>query len=182
MRYGIGLLAALLLAPVPALAGTVVDLCGSVDFPGDVDPPCTDLDCGPDGDGDGTGDNCFVTKYGFSNPADRDFRVPPDDFDFFANGPGDFEGSYILVRSSFTTGSPQCGPERSFFPYLGQVLIRELSSCTPTAEFPTCIGGKNEGLECLWIGESRESDCPGGGVCDATGGCPFEIPPRIPPA
>ncbi len=159
MRYGIGLIAALLLVAPPASAGLV---------------SLTDVDCGTeDLDGDGTGDECSVTKYGFSHPNDFDYRTPADDFDFFAADHEDFDGSYIYIRSSFTTGSPNCGPERNFTPYFGQTLVRERTDCVPTADFPTCSGGDNDGAECRWIGTDK--DCPGG-TCDPTGGCHFEIP------
>jgi cysteine-rich repeat protein len=105
-------------------------------------------DCGEDGS------LCTTTKYGLGHPDDRDFRTPFDDE--FSFGPDDFTGSYIFQRGG-PTGSPQCGPERNFTPYAGQVLIRERDDCVPTSEGPDDVANGGE-----------------------AGGCPFEIPLDIP--
>ncbi len=146
IMFGIGLAAAFVLLTTPSSAQVI--------------------DCSGD---------CTETKYGLGHPDDRNFRAPFDDV--FAVSHDDFSGSYLWTQSSLAgINEPECGPERGFFPYSGQVIIREQTGCVPSAEFPVCDSGDRVGEECNAPGFALEEDCPGGGLCDPAGGCPIELP------
>jgi hypothetical protein len=107
---------------------------------------------------------CTETKYGLGHPDDFDYRVPlipdpsdpaaPPIVDAFAFSHADFKGTYLYSRTPLTSPSGlPCGPERTFQPIPGQVILRERTVCTPTSEGP--------------------EDVANGGTA---GGCPVEIP------
>jgi hypothetical protein len=143
------------------------------------------LDCGPGGS------LCATTKYGLGEfPNFRFDKVPVEenlfDFDHADFGP-DFGGvSYFLSRGSFTSGNPNCGPERGFFPLPGQIILRERTDCVPTGTGPTCAGGINAGQPCHlvppsgtvagYVNQFTPIECPGSSCQDNGGGCRVEIP------
>ncbi len=137
------------------------------------------LQCGADGDGDGTGDLCTHTKYGASPPADRAFRYPADSTDTSVWNRDAFEGTFALVRFTDVPGGRDCGPEDSYHPQQGQMILRELNGCTPTSETPGAAGNGtcDDGVTAC----TNDFDCAGscnydlGGI-GRDGGCPVEIP------
>jgi hypothetical protein len=143
------------------------------------------LDCGSDGS------LCETTQYGLGELPDfRYDTVPPEQgmFDFSADDFGpDFGGvSYYYTRGSFQSQNPNCGPERAFFPYPGQIFLRERTDCTPTSQGPTCSGGEDAGQPCHvvpadgtvagYVNPFAPIECPGGTCMDSVGGCRVEIP------
>ena len=95
------------------------------------------LDCGPDGS------LCATAKYGLGDfPAFRDDRVPADPhaYDHVDFGPPVGGTSYHYVRGGPLGGDADCGAEREFFPYTGQILLRERIDCVPTGSGPDLLG------------------------------------------
>jgi hypothetical protein len=145
------------------------------------------IDCGAGGA------LCATQKYGFGQlPGFRLDKVPADQ-NLFDYTPADFGpniggSSHYHSRGSFISGNANCGGERGFAPYTGQVHIRERTDCTPTGIGPTCVGGPNAGKQChvlpddgtyggvSYVNPFRSVECPGGTCVDSGGGCRVEIP------
>lgn len=149
------------------------------------------LDCGP------TGLLCTTTKYGLGNFPDFRSDLVPNEANNFTYTAADFGPnlggtSYYFTSGDGQSGNPTCGPERGHFPYLGQMRIRELNSCTLTGEGPTCSGGANAGQPCHivapdasftvngltanYVNPFRAIECPGSTCVDSGGGCQVELP------
>ena len=140
-----------------------------------------------------TGGACATTKYGLGQlPGFRLDKVPADqnlfDYTRASFGPNIGGSSFYYSRGSFISGNANCGGDRGFAPYTGQIFVRERTDCTPTGIGPTCVGGTAPaGTKCHlvpadgtvtgYVNPFRAVECPGGGVCtDSGGGCRVEIP------
>ena len=94
---------------------------------------------------------CTTTKYGLGlKPDYRKDEVPEAAFryDDAYFGP-DFGGvSFFVNRADLTGAIGNCGPRRRHSPLPGQIVLRELTSCAPTSEGPSCTAGTNLGRMC----------------------------------
>ena len=129
------------------------------------------LDCGAGGA------LCETVKYGLGDlPSFREEGV----HGHAEFGPAVGGVSYAYTRASLTSGDLDCGPERDFVPYTGQILLRERIDCTPTGTGPACSGGANDGQPChlvpgqvelrpALVVEHVARGEPGHGIVDETG-------------
>jgi hypothetical protein len=149
------------------------------------------IDCGPNGS------LCETTKYGLGNSPDFRNELSPtqaneNSYNAAFFGPNIGGRSYYFTPGDPQSQNPTCGVPRNFFPYPGQILLRELTDCTPTSTGPICSGGTTPGAPChiipftsptttslgVWNNTVTPIECPGGGTCVEGPGtsCRVEIP------
>src|SRR5262245_4795900 len=128
---------------------------------------------------------CTTTKYGLGEKQDFRLDKVPADANLFDYTPADFGPniggiSHYHSRGSFISGNSNCGGERGFAPYTGQMHLRERTDCTPSGIGPTCVGGANAGKSChlvppdgnvgtppvAYVNPFRAIECPGGTCTD----------------
>src|SRR5262245_14132898 len=141
-----------------------------------------------------TGGACSTTKYGLGQlPGFRLDKVPAaenlNDYSRGSFGPNVGGSSFYYSRGSFISGNSNCGGDRGFAPYTGQIFVRELTACTLAADAtgPRCAGGANAGKQCHivpadgtvtgYVNPFRNFECPGSSCVEGPSpGCRVEIP------
>jgi hypothetical protein len=107
-----------------------------------------------------------------------------DDADCGLGGTCRFGVSYYWNTN--LSSDTDCTFERGFYPYPGQIHLRERTDCEPSGTGPTCAGGPNAGQPCRLMPADQPGigyrnifagiECPGSSCQDNRDGCRVEIP------